>query len=307
LIFFLIHGELAFKSTIFIVAIQIRDPIFPYSIIPAFQLLANQKPTKRDCNMPSLKHSLMLERGGVISVVGAGGKTALMFRLARELSKSGDRVLTTTSTKIYRPTRMQSSIVIVSESAEAIAKYAREVFKRNSHISAGSAILHLKNKLKGLKPETIDALWQSGVCRWIIVEADGAAGRPLKAPALHEPVIPQSTHWLIGVVGLDAVGKPLTYRWAFRPQRVSKISGLASGAAITENAIADVLMDNNGIMKNSPPEAMRFAFLNQTDSQERLAIAKRIARVLDCGGKTGFTRVLIGQTLYEPFVKKYYP
>ncbi len=257
--------------------------------------------------MTSLRHSLMLKKGGVISIVGAGGKTALMFRLARELSKDGDRVLTTTTTKIYMPTRTQSSIVMVSGSAETIAKRAREVFKRNSHISAGSAILHLKNKLKGLKPETIDALWQSGVFRWIIVEADGAAGRPLKAPALHEPVMPQSTRWLIGVVGLDAVGKPLTDKWVFRPQLVSKISGLAIGAAISENAIAAVLMDNNGIMKNSPPQAMRFAFLNQTDSQERLAIARRIAGVLDCREKTGFTRVLIGQTLYEPYVKIYYP
>jgi len=239
--------------------------------------------------------------------VGAGGKTALMFRLARELSQEGGRVLTTTTTKIYIPRRTQSSIVMVSESAETIAKRAREVFKRSSHISAGSAVLHLKNKLKGLKPETIDALWQSGVFRWIIVEADGAAGRPLKVPALHEPVIPQSTRWLIGVVGLNAVGKPLTDKWAFRPQLISKISGLAIGAAITEKTIAAVLMDNNGIMKDSPGAAMRFAFLNQADSQERLVIAKRIAGVLDCHEKTGLTRVLIGQTLYEPYVKKYYP
>jgi probable selenium-dependent hydroxylase accessory protein YqeC len=257
--------------------------------------------------MTSLRHSLKLKKGGVISIVGAGGKTALMFRLARELSKDGDRVLTTTTTKIYMPTRTQSSMVMVSESAEAIAKRAREVFKRNSHISAGSAILHLKNKLKGFKSETIDALWQSGAFRWIIVEADGAAGRPLKAPALHEPVIPQSTRWLIGVVGINAVGKPLTDKWAFRPQLVSRISGLAIGAAITEKTIAAVLTDKNGIMKNPPPEAMRFAFLNQTDSQGRLAIARRIARLLDCGEKTGFTRVLIGQTLYEPSVKIYYP
>jgi probable selenium-dependent hydroxylase accessory protein YqeC len=167
--------------------------------------------------------------------------------------------------------------------------------------------LHLKNKLKGLKPETIDALWQSGVFRWIIVEADGAAGRPLKTPAIHEPVVPQSTRWMIGVVGLNAVGKPLTDKWAFRPKLVANISGLALGAAITEEAVAAVLLDDNGIMKNSPPEAMRFAFLNQTDSEERLVIAKRIAQILCGSEKTGFTRVLIGQMLYEPSVKLYYP
>ena len=50
--------------------------------------------------MTSLRHSLNLNGGGVISIVGAGGKTALMFRMARELAGGGDRVLTTTTTKI---------------------------------------------------------------------------------------------------------------------------------------------------------------------------------------------------------------
>jgi probable selenium-dependent hydroxylase accessory protein YqeC len=250
--------------------------------------------------MTSLRASLNLKNGGVISLVGAGGKTALMFRLARELSKDGDRVLTTTTTKIFIPMRKQSSIMLISESAETIAQHARKLFKKNSHITAGSATLHLNNKLKGLKPETIDALWQSGVFRWIIVEADGAAGRPLKAPAIHEPVVPQSTRWLIGVVGLDAVGKPLTDKWAFRPKLVANLTGLAYGAAITEEAVAAVLTDDKGIMKNSPPEAMRFAFLNKTDSEERLVIAKRIAHILDSSEKIDYTRVLIGQMLYEP-------
>jgi probable selenium-dependent hydroxylase accessory protein YqeC len=249
----------------------------------------------------------MLKKGGVISIVGAGGKTALMFRLARELSKDGGRVLTTTTTKIFMPVRKQSSIIMISESAETIVKHARELFKQNSHISAGSAVLHLKNKLKGLKPETIDALWQSGVFRWIIVEADGAARRPLKAPADHEPVVPQSARWMIGVVGLDAVGKPLTDKWAFRPKLLANITGLAFGAAITAEAVAAVLTDDQGIMKNSPPEAMRFAFLNKTDSEERLDIAKKIAQILGGSEKPGFTRVLIGQMLYEPFVKLCYP
>jgi hypothetical protein len=60
-------------------------------------------------------------------------------------------------------------------------------------------------------------------------------------------------------------------------------------------------------MKNSPPEAMRFAFLNKTDSEERLVIAKRIAQILDSSEKNDYTRVLIGQMLYEPPVKIYSP
>ena len=257
--------------------------------------------------MTSLRHSLNLSKGGVISLVGAGGKTALMFRLARELSKDGGHILTTTTTRIFLPTRRQSSVTIISESADAIAHHARMLFRTKDHITAGSRILSLKNKLEGLKPETIDALWQSGVFRWIIVEADGAAGRPLKTPAVHEPVIPRSTGWQIGVVGINAVGKPLSDKWVFRPNGVAAITGLAIGAAITEEAVAAVLTDDAGIMKNTPPEAKRFVLLNQADSEARVAIGRRIARILCRSEKTAFAKVLIGQMLYDSPVKISYP
>ena len=93
----------------------------------------------------------------------------------------------------------------------------------------------------------------------------------------------------------------------FRPQLVSKITGLAQGASITESAIAEVLTNANGIMKGSPSRGKRYAFLNQVDSQERLEAGRRIAEMV-CSHKTaGFAGVLIGQTLYEPLVKEYYP
>jgi hypothetical protein len=223
--------------------------------------------------MTSLRHSLKLNKGGVISLVGAGGKTSLMFRLARELSRQGAAVLSTTTTKIYTPSRKQSSVVMVSESASALALEAREILRRNTHISAGSRLIHFQNKLKGFPPETIDAIWQSGLFRWIVVEADGAAG---------------------------------TEKWVFRPQLVSKITGLAQGASITESAIAAVLMNANGIMKGFPAQAKRFAFLNQAESPERLEAGRRIAEMICSHKATGFSGVLIGQTLFEPLVKAYY-
>jgi hypothetical protein len=60
-------------------------------------------------------------------------------------------------------------------------------------------------------------------------------------------------------------------------------------------------------MKGFPEQAKRFAFLNQVESQERLEAGRKIAKMI-CSHKTaGFTGVLIGQTLYEPLVKEYYP
>lgn len=256
--------------------------------------------------MTSLRHSLRLNRGGVISIVGAGGKTALMYRLARELTSRGDRVLTTTTTKIRRPTPRQSSWVMVCESVEQLLRQARILLRHSLHLTAGRQVLHFQHKLKGFDPRTIDQIWQSGVFRWIIVEADGAAGKPLKAPAAHEPVIPDSTHWTIAVVGLTVVDKPLSAKWVFRPQFVSALSGLAMDAPISVSAIAKMCLEKNGMLKNAPTQARKFIFLNQADSHRRLASGKQIGQLLAVYGRASLNGVLIGQTIYEPTVAEYY-
>ena len=256
--------------------------------------------------MTSLRHSLGLKKGGVISLAGAGGKTALMFRLARELAGSGDRVLTTTTTKIRLPMRRQSPAVMVSDSVEHLLQRARIVLKRIPHITAARHVDHFQHKLRGFQPHTIDRIWQSGVFRWIIVEADGAAGKSLKAPAAHEPVIPDSTCWMIGMVGLTVVGKPLNTKWVFRPQLVSNLTGLAPDAVVSASAIAKLCLNKSGLMKNAPEQARRFIFLNQADLPGCIAAGQKIARILTSYARAYLNGVIIGQTIYEPTVEKYY-
>ena len=172
--------------------------------------------------MTSLRQALMLEGQGVVSQVGAGGKTSLMFKLAHEIAETGEPVLTTTTTKILVPEPKQSSCLIVSDSVETIVNQASDFHKnRKLHVTAATSQLPGENKLIGLTPETIDVLSEKKIFRWILVEADGAAGRPLKVPANHEPVIPQSTKLVIGLVGLSGVGKHLTADWVHRLERFS--------------------------------------------------------------------------------------
>jgi probable selenium-dependent hydroxylase accessory protein YqeC len=256
--------------------------------------------------MTSLRHSLGLQKGGVISIVGGGGKTALMFRLARELAIRGDRVLTTTSTKIRTPVRRQTPLVRVSDSVEQFLKQAGSVLKQYSHVTAGRRILHFQNKLIGFSAGDIDRIWSSRIFRWIIVEADGSGGKPLKAPAVHEPVVPQTTQCLIGVVGLSVVGKPLNEKWVFRPQLVSALTGLEADSSITADAVAELCLNETGIMKSAPKRARKFIFLNQAESDNRFRKGKQIARTLVTEGKKRINGVLIGQTIFEPIVKECY-
>jgi probable selenium-dependent hydroxylase accessory protein YqeC len=268
--------------------------------------------------MTSLKESLLLTDGGVVSIVGAGGKTSLMFRIAKELSRAGESVLTTTTTKIFMPAKHQSPKVIISDSLEEILIKSGVVLKNTPHLTAASEVLTAmfdvksreakmakRPKLIGFEPEFIDELHKAGVFRWILVEADGAAGKPLKAPDLHEPVIPESTAKIIGVIGLDGMGKPLDKQWVFRPHRFGEITGLHHSEIITEIDCVSSILHENGIMKGAPGGAVRMILLNKADHPERLAVARKIVSLLERKKNTGLQRIIIGQVLQEPAVIEY--
>ena len=250
--------------------------------------------------MVSLREGLLLGEGGVISLVGAGGKSSLMYKLAHELAQTGETVLTTTTTKIFEPTREQSANLIICDSITGMLEKAREILKKNNHITAAAEKMTVAGKLRGFEPQVVQNIWNRHLFRWIIVEADGAAGRPLKVPAKHEPVIPDCTSLLVGVVGLNGTGQALTDQWVFRHERFTQLTGLESGSKITEAAITAVLAHENGIFRNAPAEAVRVVFCNQADTPQNLAAGQRIARLLDKKKNTGLQRVVIGQALFEP-------
>ena len=245
--------------------------------------------------MISLHQALLLQNSGVISLVGAGGKSSLMFRLACELSTTGASVLTTTTTKIYEPEPDQSPCVIVSDSLTQLLDKAAVLIRKYPHVTMALDRLPDTRKLIGLPPQVVDAIWKKHLFQWIVVEADGAAGRPLKAPADHEPVIPACTSCLVGLTGLSGIGRPLNEQWIFRSDRFAELARMRRNARVTETAVADVITHQNGILKNAPSQAERIVFLNQADTPENVAAGQRIARLLTEKIDTGIKRVVIGQ------------
>ena len=254
--------------------------------------------------MTSLRQALLLGEGGVISLVGAGGKTSLMYSLSHELSRTGDFVLTTTTTKIYDPLPTQSSCVLVADSVTDLLAEAKGLIDEHRHITMARDRLSQEGKLIGFSPETVDAIRDSGLFRWIIVEADGAAGRPLMAPADHEPVIPESTTVVIGLAGLSGLGRPVNDRWVFRPHRFVEVAGVPYNENVTEAAIARAFCHKNGVFRNTPGRTLRSVFLNQADLPDNSAAGRRIANRLLGDSNAGIKRVVVGQLKPEPPVWK---
>lgn len=217
---------------------------------------------------------------GVLSLVGAGGKTSLMFHLARLLTRAGQRVLTTTTTKIYEPTPEQSTSVLVASDPQAILSQATAGPGQPSHLTVAAARIDAEGKLKGFAPQTIDQFADSGLFDWILVEADGAARRPLKAPAEHEPVIPVSSNIVIAVAGLDALESPLSEAGVFRAELAAERMGLQLGENISASALCRLISHPLGFFKGAPDTALRIVFLNKADTPARREAAARIATAL---------------------------
>lgn len=250
--------------------------------------------------------ALGVEQARLISLCGAGGKTTLMFALAREFVAQGERVLLTTTTKIARD-ESQGWLSLAAASPAQLLRDADRLLARTSPGRAGAVIAYSdlsadRNKLIGFAPELVDALAQSGRFDRILVEADGSARKPLKAPAAHEPVIPSLTHALIIVAGLNGLGQPLSESSVFRAGIWSELSGLALGAPVSAESLARCVLSPQGLARGRPVTAHTMLFLNQADTSERRAQAKHVAWLLARAPQNAVSRVVIGSLLPHPDV-----
>ena len=173
-----------------------------------------------------MHHGLRLaaDELAVVTLVGAGGKTSALFRLADEAVASGRRVVTTTTTRIFASQAEQAPgrLVVDPDGNGSIDWDALEAeLARHGHCLLVTSLTG--PKCEGLPPTVVDGLaaraHDLGISL-IAVEGDGSRRRPVKAPAPHEPVIPDCTTHLVPVAGLDALGLPLSEPYVHRPERM---------------------------------------------------------------------------------------
>ena len=201
---------------------------------------------------------LLTIRPGVTAVIGGGGKTTLLRILGEELAGRHTVLLCTTTKILPFP-----DLPCARTAAELDAL-------RPSHrlLCAGTDV---PGTGKLAAPETPMALLAERF-DYVLVEADGAARRPLKAHAPHEPVIPPEANQAICVVGASGFGRPISEA-AHRPERYALLAGVpetAEAAPETEVAVlrAEGLHDR--------------IYVNQVETLWELADARALAALLDC-------------------------
>ncbi len=241
-----------------------------------------------------LAQAFAIRRGEVISIVGGGGKSSLMMALSRELASGGEVVITTTTTRILDRQAPGSSLIVEKDEEKLVARLLEEL-RHHHHITLVSESLSPEGKLTGVSPELVDRLTGLEQVDYIIVEADGAAGKPLKAPNATEPVIPKSTSLVVAVVGMDVLGSRLTEESVFRPEIASRLTGLPIGGIISADAIATLITHPRGIIKGSPPLARIIPLVNKVDPAKSYQEAENLAARIMEKGHPQVERVVLGQ------------
>ena len=146
---------------------------------------------------------------GILCLIGGGGKTTLAHALAAQLPGS---VVFCTTTKIYPSAQMPVLCEVdASKLTSALARYHAVCIGTPTEEGKLAAPLLPFSKLRELAD-------------YVIVEADGSKGRPMKAHLPYEPVLPEEMDRCICLVGASGFGERLEAA-AHRPERFAELAG----------------------------------------------------------------------------------
>lgn len=202
-----------------------------------------------------------IKKGDIISLVGAGGKTSLMYYLAQKL-RDRYRVLLTTSTKIGQPE--EGKVDRIYRSFEAYEKPLEDKIV----LCLGQG-LEGKRKLGSLDPKDFEKVYSDFDIS--LIEADGCRNLPMKMWKDHEPVIFPQTTKTIGIFNIQTYGLDINEAWIYNYQAFEALVGKGT---MDEEAYYKLITHPKAMFKDSAGE--KIVFLNQVESEEDLANAKRL-------------------------------
>jgi molybdenum cofactor cytidylyltransferase len=228
-----------------------------------------------------LIEALRYSTGTILAFVGAGGKTAALFTVARELTETEEYAGFTSTVLVTSTTHFGSWQAKLADHPYKVNS-KEDILKLEQNLPKGVVLLFEEEeneRLSGLDAGLLDELRRVAKDHDLplLIEADGSRGHPLKAPANYEPAIPDFSQTVVVVAGLSGLGQNITDQWIHRPEIFAKLSGHHIGEVVSKEAIVSVLHNKNGGLKNIPNNARRILLLNQADTPELQAQGKAIA------------------------------
>lgn len=213
-------------------------------------------------------NALGIKRNDVVAIIGSGGKTSLMFRLAWEGMALGLKVLVTTSTKIFIPEPPQYTAMDLS------GQFFSDMQILEPGVYVGGIVDYREGKVIGVAPE----LLAQHVQRFdlVLIEADGAAMKSLKGWKATEPVIPHIAQKTIAVIDIQAIGQEATADFIHRFEIFSHITGAKRQCIISTTHILNLIRHPEGLFGKAQGE--KVLYLNKTET----ALSRKHAEELGC-------------------------
>ncbi len=209
----------------------------------------------------NITDALGFQYGERVAIVGAGGKTTVLFQLARELTERGLKVLSTTTTRMAADERHNAPVAVTWAHQATLP----ELLNKHRHVLLYNRIEG--EKLRGFSPGWVDA-HLAAPSGWdvLLIEADGARRLSFKGPYKHEPAIPADITLVIAVVGASVLGKPLNADYVYGAERIRQTFKLRPDTPVTPELLSATIIHPNLGRKNTSARSRLAVILNQAES-----------------------------------------
>jgi molybdenum cofactor cytidylyltransferase len=208
----------------------------------------------------------------LVAFVGAGGKTTLMMALAQRLS---GRVIITTTTHLFAA-QIESAAVdlpAVTWRYQETRVLDKDELLMRRYLLVGKP---KGDRVTGVPLEAPGKLLARSDVDYVLVEADGAKMHPIKAPAEHEPALPQDATLVLPVIGIDGLGGRII-DVAHRPKHVAHLLGKKDTDTLSVEDLAFLLSQQNTGLKGVPETTRVIAVINKVDTSAQLVAARQVA------------------------------
>lgn len=197
---------------------------------------------------PELEKRLVRGSHNVISITGGGGKTSLLTEFGYYLRSCGYSVLLTTTTKIASPKNHDYRVDDIF-CDESILSYKPQ--KKQSVLYADRSI----DIKKWCSPRIEVLAILADRFDVTLIEADGSRGLPIKYHTDRDPVIPDFTDSVIGIMGIWGIEKK-AYEVAFGDDR---------DLVVDKNYVDSYLRDSEGLTKGMSERTHNAIIFNGVD------------------------------------------
>ena len=206
----------------------------------------------------------------VLSLVGAGGKKTTMYALAKALP--GRVALSSSSHMAAYDPRSIDGLVTLAPDALHLPEAC------DGRVVAYGGAAESPERIRGLSFGQLALLAADTSFDFVLLKADGARARWIKAPADYEPVIAPCTERVLYLLSVQVIGAPLDERIAHRPERIAAATGAALGAALTATHLATLLCSPMGALQGLGQREL-LPIINMVDGAAWLGPARDVARL----------------------------